>query len=138
MRIAGKAGAVLADPCFGAAFKAGGEIWVLGAQCSYTGSETLGIELVDGECAVAALRAAGAADEPGACAMGRIGQGCVHNLHEFVVAEGQAHAGKDNGWDDRCHREEDAGDCRGVLCLPEADDEQDGIERGEGQRLLAY
>jgi len=64
----------------------------------HAGGEALGIKLVDGESAMATLRAARAADEPGACVAGRIGQGCVQDLHELVVALRQAHAGKDKGF----------------------------------------
>ena len=71
--IARKVSAVLADPCLGAAFKGGGEIWVFGAQSFHASGEALGIEFVDGKGSMAALRAAGAADEPGACAACRIG-----------------------------------------------------------------
>ena len=71
--IAGKAGTVLANPDTRAALKFGGKVWIFAAQSFHAGDEALGIELVDGESAVTALRAALAADEPWAGAARGIG-----------------------------------------------------------------
>src|ERR1700688_2560035 len=50
--------------------------------------QALGVELVDGENSNAALRAPGTADQPSAAALGRIGQGGIHDLDEGAILGG--------------------------------------------------
>ena len=87
------------EPCGCAVPEVGSDIRVFGAQGLHAGGETLGVEFIDGEGTVATLGTAGAADEPGSRAARRFGKSGVHDLHEFAVARGKDHAGKDTGFD---------------------------------------
>jgi hypothetical protein len=77
--------------------KLSGEIWIFAAEGFHAGGETLSIERIDGEGAVTALRATGAADEPGAGAARCICERGIHNLHKFAIACRKFHAAKDTG-----------------------------------------
>jgi hypothetical protein len=93
--IAGERGAVLVEPGAGAVFKGlrgGGRG---GAQGVHAGVEAGGVEGVDGEGAVTALRAAGAANQPGAGLLRCAGQSGIDDLDELGVAGGETHKGKD-------------------------------------------
>ena len=66
-------------------------------QCSYAGAETRGVEGVDGEDAVAALRTAGAADQVRAGAAGGLREGGIDDLDKLGVAE-REHGGMILRW----------------------------------------
>jgi hypothetical protein len=59
--------------------------------------EAGGVEGVDGEGAVTTLGTAGAANEPGAGLLRRVGESGVDDLDELGVAGGERHKGKDSG-----------------------------------------
>ena len=94
-KVAGKLGAILCDPGLGAALDVGGQCRGGDAQGVHSGAQSCCIEGVDGEGAVAARRAAGAAHQPGAGTLRGRGQGGIDNLHQFRVARGQSHGAKD-------------------------------------------
>jgi hypothetical protein len=95
--IAGEGGAVFVEPDARTALNLRGEDGLLAAQCLHASGDSAGIELVDGEGAVTALRTPRAADKPRASAVCGVGKCGVHNLHEFLIAIGKRHAGKDIG-----------------------------------------
>jgi len=97
LRIAGKAGAMVIEPDAGSSLKVGSQIWIFIPQRFDAGGKALGVKLVDGEGSVTALRTARAADEHGACTAGGVGESDVDDLHEFAVAGGQGHPGKNTG-----------------------------------------
>ena len=98
--IAGKIGAVLGEPGAGAAFDFGGKRRLRGAERGHAGAEARGVERVDGEGAVAALRATDAAGKKVSGAAGGIGERGIDDLHEFGVARGKGHEGQHTacGW----------------------------------------
>lgn len=91
LAIAREGRAVLVEPGLGATGEFGGQRGVGGADGVHTGAEAGGVEDVDGEGAVAALRTADAAGEPWAGTAGDIGKRSVDDLHEFGVARGEGH-----------------------------------------------
>jgi hypothetical protein len=103
--IAGKAGTMLGEPGAGAEFEVCGERGICGAQSGHSLAEASGIESIDGEGAVAALRATDAAGEEVSGAAGGIGERGVDTLEklgfadldELAVARGKGHEGKDSG-----------------------------------------
>jgi AraC-like DNA-binding protein len=64
-------------------------------QGLHAGAQAKSVKRIDGRGSVAALRAAGAASEPTARALGCIGERRIHDLHELPVTGGKAHAAKD-------------------------------------------
>jgi hypothetical protein len=57
--------------------------------------EAQDVERIDGEGAMTARSAAEMADEPRACATGRVGESGVDDLDELGILRGQTHAAKD-------------------------------------------
>jgi hypothetical protein len=96
--IAGKIGCMFGDPGTGATLDFGCKCGVGDAQRLHPFLETQGVEGVDGEGAVTALRAAEMADKPWAGTPGRVKESGVDDLHELGILRGQAHEGKDTGW----------------------------------------
>jgi hypothetical protein len=82
---------VLGEPILCALLNARGE-WGIGlAQGFHAGAEACGVERVDGESSVAALRAAWLAGEMRAGDAGDAGEFGVHDLDELGVARGEGH-----------------------------------------------
>jgi hypothetical protein len=63
-----------------------GSIWSERLQFAKTSSQAGSVELVDGKDTDAALGTSGAAREPISSTAGRVGQGGIDDLNEFVVA----------------------------------------------------
>ena len=95
--VAGEIRAVFRKPGAGAGFDFGCERGTCGAELVHSGAEARGIEGVDGECAVAALRAADAAGEKRSGAARCFGKRSVYDLDEFGIARGKGHERKDSG-----------------------------------------
>lgn len=82
---------ILLDPCLRTADEFRREGGILSLELCHTVVQTRGVEGVDGKGSVAALGASRTADEPGAGALRGIGEDGVHDLHELVIARGEAH-----------------------------------------------
>jgi hypothetical protein len=95
--ITGKIWAVLGEPRPGAKLEVRSERRICGAQSGHSFAEARRIEGVDGEGAVAALRATDATDEKVSGAAGGIGKRCVDDLDELGIAREKRHEGKDSG-----------------------------------------
>ncbi len=95
--IAGESGSMLVEPGASAVFEGLRRGGSGRAQGVHAGVEAGRVERVDGEGAVTALGAAGAANEPGAGPVRRVGQSGVDDLDEFGVARRKMHKGKDSG-----------------------------------------
>jgi hypothetical protein len=93
--IAGKIGAVLGEPGLGAAFDRCGEFRIGYAQRGHASAKARSVERVDGECAVAALRASNAAGEQISGTARCVGERGIDDLDEFGVARRKRHEGKD-------------------------------------------
>jgi len=89
--ITGKFGAVVCKPFSRSPFERRCRGVIRRMQYLHPGAKTHRVERVDCEGSMTALRAAGAASEPRACATGRIGEGRINNLHEFMVSGRELH-----------------------------------------------
>jgi len=78
--IAGKIAAKFIEPGPGAFLDRLSSFRVCCMQCFHAGLEARGVEGIDGECAVATLRAPRFAGEPWAGARGGFGERRIHNL----------------------------------------------------------
>jgi len=67
-------------------------------QRIHPGAKPQRIQRADGKGPMAALRTARPARKPIPRPPRRLGQRRIHNLHQFLIALGQAHDGKDNGF----------------------------------------
>ncbi len=97
-RSPGKSRAVFREPSAGAAFDFSRKRGICGAQLSHSGAKARGVERVDGESSVAALRATDAAGQERSSAASCLGKRSIHNLHEFGIARGKGHKRKHSGW----------------------------------------
>ena len=89
--IAGETCAVFLEPCAGAVFDPLRRLRVCCMQCFHSGAEADGVERVDGEGSVTALRAADAAGKKCSGVAGGFGERSIHDLHEFGIARGKGH-----------------------------------------------
>lgn len=88
-RVAGEAWGEFFPILMGAKLDGCGSFGVGGGELRHAGAETCGIERVNGEGPVAALGAAGAADEVRAAALGGVGEAGVDDLDELAVLKKQ-------------------------------------------------
>jgi hypothetical protein len=102
--IAGKVWTLLTEPRAGTEFNCGGERRIFVAQSRHARTKPRGVEGVDGERSVAALRTADAARKQVSSAAGGIGKRGVDtleklgfaDLHKLGIARGKRHESKDN------------------------------------------
>lgn len=92
--IAGKGRTVLSQPDAGAVLDCGGQRGVCDPKIGHAFAEARGIEGVDGEGSMAALRATDAAGEEVSGAASGIGDRGVDNLDQLRVARGKRHGGR--------------------------------------------
>jgi len=92
--VAGKIGPILFEPGVGTVLDLPGKGGVVGSQIVHAFLEAHCIERVDGEGAMAALRAAGAAEEPGSGARRGIDESSVHDLKQLGISVRQGHTVK--------------------------------------------
>jgi hypothetical protein len=91
-KIAGEGMAMLSEPGGCASFDYSGQARIGTPQGIHAFDEPEGIEFVDREGAVAALRASRAACEPCACSPCCVGKRGIYNLYQFLIAFRHAHA----------------------------------------------
>jgi len=90
-RIAGKIRAVFSEPVVSAPFDFRSECRICSAQVSHSRAKARGVEHIDCECAVAALRASNAAGEKLTGAPRGIGKRGVHDLNKLGIARKKVH-----------------------------------------------
>ena len=93
--IARKVGPVLVEPSLGSTLHLSSKGRIAGPQRIHAHPKPLGVQCVDCKSAMATLRAADPAGQPGARPACSVAQGRVHDLHEFGIPRGKGHLTQD-------------------------------------------
>jgi len=91
LRVAREFGAEIGEPGESAALDDGGEGGLRCAESGHSDAKAFGVQSVNSECAVTALRASDTTGEKISGAAARVGERCVDDLHELRIARREPH-----------------------------------------------